>query len=74
VAAAINFCTLALLNKHLFSLPFENMSAINYSEKQVRDFRKRSGFQTQPAGNGAQKGRRLDPEMEDSLTATVSDV
>ncbi len=73
VAAAINFCTLALLNKHLFSLPFENLNAIRYSEKQIRDFRKRSGFQA--PSNGAQKGRRLDNELDpDSLTVTVSDV
>jgi hypothetical protein len=73
VAAAINFCTLALLNKHLFSLPFENMSAIRYSEKQIRDFRKRSGFLA-PTNNNTQKARRLDPEMDSELTATVSDV
>ena len=75
VAAAINFCTLALLNKHLFSLPFENLSAINYAEKQVRDFRKRSGFHTQPTGNGAQKARRLEHDADsEALAATVSDV
>jgi hypothetical protein len=73
VAAAINFCTLSLLNKHLFSLPFENLNAIRYSEKQIRDFRKRSGFLA-PTNNNAQKGRRLDSEMDSELTATVSDV
>ena len=74
VAAAINFCTLALLNKHLFSLPFDSLSAITYSEKLIRDFKKRSGFQAPQAGNGSQRARRLDPEMDESLTATVSDV
>lgn len=73
VAAAINFCTLALLNKHLFSLPFEGLNAITYSEKLIREFKKRSGFQAQQAGHGPQKARRLEPEMDESLT-TVSDV
>ncbi len=74
VAAAINFCTLALLNKHLFSLPFESLGAIGYSEKLIRDFKKRSGFQAQPAGNGPQRGRRVDAESESDSLATVSDV
>jgi hypothetical protein len=44
VAAGLNFCTLCLLGKHLFALPFENLDAIKYSEKLMRDFKKRSGF------------------------------
>jgi hypothetical protein len=74
VAATINFCTLALLNKHLFSLPFESLNAITYSEKLIRDFKKRSGFQAQQTGNASPKGRRLDPELDESLTVTASDL
>ena len=75
VAAAVNFCTLCLLNKHLFSLPFENLDAIKYSEKLIRDFKKRSGFHAPaPASSdtGAQRARRLEPELDtESVTATA---
>jgi hypothetical protein len=73
VAAAINFCTLGLLNKHLFSLPFEGMNAIGYSEKLIRDFKKRSGFHApSPSAAGLQKARRLDPEVDtESMTVTA---
>jgi hypothetical protein len=73
VAAAINFCTLCLLNKHLFSLPFENLSAIQYSEKLIRDFKKRSGFHApSPAAPIGPRMRRLDPEMDpESITVTM---
>ncbi len=73
VAAAINFCTLALLSKHLFSLPFENLNAIRYSETMIRDFKKRSGFHapssTTTRGHDV---RRLDPDMDpDAATLTA---
>jgi hypothetical protein len=73
VAAAINFCTLCLLNKHLFSLPFENLSAIQYSEKLIRDFKKRSGFHApSPAAPVGPRMRRLDHEMDpESITVTM---
>jgi hypothetical protein len=72
VAAAINFCTLCLLNKHLFSLPFQNLGAIQYSEKQIRDFRKRSGFYApSPNAPGGNKHNRLEPDLErESMTVT----
>jgi hypothetical protein len=73
VAAAINFCTLCLLNKHLFSLPFENLSAIQYSEKLIRDFKRRSGFHApSPAAPVAPRMRRLDHDMDpESITVTM---
>ena len=62
VAAAINFCTLCLLSKHLFSLPFENLAAIRYSEKLIRDFKNRSGFHApSPSGN---ERRRYEHELD----------
>ncbi len=75
VAAAINFCTLCLLSKHLFSLPFENLAAIRYSEKQIRDFKKRSGFNTtsQETGN-ARNTRRYQAELDrEPMTVPVGD-
>jgi hypothetical protein len=74
VAAAMNFCTLCLLSKHLFSLPFENLQAIVYSEKLIRDFKKRSGFHAPaPAVNGGRNPRRSEPEMErESAVVTES--
>ncbi len=73
VAASINFCTLCLLSKHLFSLPFENLAAIRYSEKLIRDFKKRSGFHA-PAQSQASNDerRRYEPEM-DREPMTVSE-
>jgi hypothetical protein len=67
VAAAMNFCTLCLLNKHMFSLPFENLEAMKYSEKLIRDFKKRSGFQAASSDEPVRKkskvfNRELDPE------------
>lgn len=57
LAAAFNFCALCVLNKHLFSLPFESLESIRYSEKLIRDFKKRSGFQAtgEPAPSRARK-------------------
>ncbi len=73
VAGAINFCTLCLLTRHLFSLPFENLEAIQYSEKLVRDFKKRSGFHA-PAAGSAPSPRRIEPQMErESITLTAGD-
>lgn len=62
VAATVNFCTLCLLNKHLFSLPFESLNAIGYSEKLIRDFKARSGFHA-PA-TAAHTARRHDSELD----------
>jgi len=74
VAAAINFCTLALLSKHLFSLPFDNLNAIRYSEALIRDFKKRSGFHApSPTAARGHEARRLDPDMDpDAATLTAS--
>jgi hypothetical protein len=73
VAATINFCTLCLLSKHLFSLPFENLAAIRYSEKLIRDFKKRSGFQAS-AATAREEHRRFEPELDhESLTLPVGE-
>lgn len=72
VAAAMNFCTLCLLSKHLFALPFENLNSIRYSEKLVRDFKKRSGTHAPASSSGSDRASRrteLDVERE-SLTVT----
>jgi hypothetical protein len=75
VAAAVNFCTLCLLNKHLFSLPFENLDAMKYSEKLIRDFKKRSGFHAPSPGNTrGSRAKRFEPEMDrKSLTVPVGE-
>ena len=73
VAASINFCTLCLLSKHLFSLPFENLDAIRYSEKLIRDFKKRSGFHS-PSPSSGDGRRRYDPELDrESMTIPVGE-
>lgn len=72
IAAAINFCTLCLLNRHLFALPFESLESIGYSEKLIRDFKKRSGFQassTSSSSSRLQKARRLDPDADPESAA-----
>ncbi|MCH7549335.1 MAG: hypothetical protein IH969_07370, partial [Candidatus Krumholzibacteriota bacterium] len=77
VACAVNFCTLCLLNKHLFSLPFENLDSIKYSEKLIRDFKKRSGFHApSPAsgGNGPQRARRTTGVGADAADVDTSGV
>lgn len=72
VAAAVNFCTLCLLNKHLFSLPFENLDAMKYSEKLIRDFKKRSGFQApSPDGPSKQKVAAVDDELDHESAAVL---
>ena len=58
VASALNFCTLCLLGKHLFALPFENLDAIKYSEKLMRDFKKRSGFDSAAAEKREKREKR----------------
>jgi hypothetical protein len=77
VAAAINFCTLCLLNRHLFSLPFESLDAIGYSEKMIRDFKKRSGFQaasesTPGSASPRRRKSRRDASMERDAVAVAS--
>ena len=73
VAAAINFSTLALLSKHLFSLPFDNLNAIRYSEAMIREFKKRSGFHApSPVAASGREARRRDPDMDpDAVTLTA---
>jgi hypothetical protein len=75
VAAAVNFCTLCLLNKHLFSLPFENMEAMKYSEKLIRDFKKRSGFHApSPPGPSKPKVRSFERELDpESVPVTIGE-
>ncbi len=36
VAAGLNFCTLCVINQHLFLLPFKDMKAIRYSEELIK--------------------------------------
>jgi hypothetical protein len=64
VAAAINFCTLCLLNKHLFALPFTSLDSIRYSEEQIRDLKARSGFQGAPGSRAAARSSRRSDELE----------
>ena len=73
VASAINFCTLALLNKHLFSLPFANLDALHYSETIIRELKKRSGFHTpSPKAARGHEAKRHDPDLDpDTVTLTV---
>ncbi len=73
VAAAINFCTLALLSKHLFSLPFENLNAIRYSETMMREFKKRSGFHApSPSATRGHEARRHEPDLDaEAVTLTA---
>jgi len=75
VAASINFCTLCLLSKHLFSLPFENLDAIRYSEKLIRDFKKRSGFHSpSPSASNERAARHYEPELDrESMTVPVGE-
>jgi len=81
VACAVNFCTLCLLNKHLFSLPFASIESIEYSEKLIRDFKKRSGFTTPSNGNSKRDGATpqrakrstQDPAIEHA-TAPLEDI
>jgi hypothetical protein len=42
VAAGLNFCTLCVINHHLFRLPFESLEAIKYSEDLINDLKRRS--------------------------------
>jgi hypothetical protein len=42
VAAGLNFCTLCVINQHLFSLPFESLEAIKYSEDLIKGLKNRS--------------------------------
>jgi len=42
VAAGLNFCTLCVINRHLFALPFENLEAIKYSEDLVKGLKSHS--------------------------------
>jgi len=79
VAAAFNFCTLCAINTHLFALPFKNMEAIRYSEKLVKNYKQKSGFQ--PAGSGpapVQATREYDldasSEFETAVGNMVDDV
>jgi hypothetical protein len=48
----------------LFSLPFENLSATRYSEKQIRDSKKRSGFHSPTPSSNNDERRRYDPELD----------
>lgn len=67
VASGINFCTLCLLNKHLFSLPFKNLDSIRYSEKLIRDFKKRSGFYAPTPQAARGKGKKSRSNLDDTI-------
>jgi hypothetical protein len=42
VAAGLNFCTLCVINHHLFRLPFESLEAIKYSEDLINNLKHKS--------------------------------
>ncbi|NIO29546.1 MAG: hypothetical protein GTO29_13445 [Candidatus Latescibacteria bacterium] len=42
IAAGLNFCTLCVINQHLFRLPFKDIDAIKYSEDLIRSIRRES--------------------------------
>lgn len=64
VAATINFCTLCLMNKHLFALPFTSLESIRYSEEQIRELKTRSGFHagTRATARAPRHNDELEPE------------
>jgi hypothetical protein len=81
VAAGLNFCTLCVINQHLFSLPFQNMEAIKYSEDLVKGLKHRAES-TSPDRSGSGTGgdestevsSTLEPEaMIDSVTQVAAD-
>jgi hypothetical protein len=61
VAAGLNFCTLCVINHHLFRLPFENLEAIKYSEDLINNLKHTSesldGNRSAPARD-PEEGRR----------------
>lgn len=81
VAAGLNFCTLCVINQHLFSLPFESLEAIKYSEDLIKGLKKRSeslaaGPSTPSARDNskAPESRGFEPEpIMDSLTRAETD-
>ncbi len=42
VAAGLNFCTLCVINQHLFRLPFDSLEAIKYSEDLIKGLKHRA--------------------------------
>lgn len=80
VAAGLNFCTLCVINQHLFRLPFENLEAIRYSEDLINNIKRRSEpFEAgRPAGGANPQrnaaGGRADANADelDSLIPSVA--
>jgi hypothetical protein len=71
VAAGLNFCTLCVINRHLFSLPFEDMTAIKYSEDLVKGLK----TQTETIKNGTSpraKARTEQPGFESGPVADAA--
>jgi hypothetical protein len=81
VAAGLNFCTLCVINQHLFSLPFESLEAIKYSEDLIKGLKKRSdSLATGPSAPSARDNTNasespvFEPEpVIESVTRTETD-
>jgi hypothetical protein len=78
VAAGLNFCTLCVINQHLFRLPFESLEAIKYSEDLINNIKQRSDSYEPEQPSHTKKVRRqaadrhaVEPE---TLAETVTDV
>jgi hypothetical protein len=77
VAAGLNFCSLAVINRHLFALPFENMEAIKYSEDLIKDIKRQSDPLAQETAGAERKGDtpsfEAEPVIERVTQATLDD-
>ena len=58
VAAGLNFCTLCVINQHLFRLPFENLEAIKYSEDLITNLKKQADSNEAGEPSAAGRSRR----------------
>ncbi|MCK5618529.1 MAG: hypothetical protein KAJ17_03975, partial [Candidatus Krumholzibacteria bacterium] len=82
IAAALNFCTLCVINQHLFSLPFENLEAIKYSEDLIKNIKRHSDTMTSDRSSGrtAEKSPKTEssafeaePMIESATRSDASD-
>jgi hypothetical protein len=79
VAAGLNFCTLCVINHHLFRLPFESLDAIKYSEDLINNIKQQSdSYETNPPARNRERRTAEPPAFEpepliESVTQTESD-
>ena len=82
IAAGLNFCTLCVINQHLFSLPFENLEAIKYSEDLIKNIKRHSDTMTSDRSSGrtAEKSPKTEssafeaePMIESATRSDASD-